>query len=156
MPNDATTHPRIPISDTETAAYTRRREALHRAVAELDEELDALEQAPAPDGIRFEEALRDLVATLEQHIEEADAPDGLLGQILEVAPWFGPRVEQLRQEHDQLHARASTLLEQVVAGQQLVRALGDARELSAGVAEHRHHGTTLLIDAYLLDIPAGD
>lgn len=156
MPNDASTHPRLPISDTETAAYTRRRESLHRAVTELDAELDALEEAPAPDGLRFKEALRDLVATLELHIEEADAPDGLLGQILEVAPWFGPRIEQLRHEHDDLHARASTLLEQVAGGEQLVRRLGDARELAAGVSGHRHHGTTLLIDAYLLDIPEGD
>lgn len=156
MPNDASTHPRLPISDTETAAYTRRREALRRAEMELDAELDALEEAPAPDGIRFSQALRDLVATLELHIEEADAPDGLLGQILEVAPWFGPRVEQLRREHEDLHVRASALVEHAAGGQQLIRALGEARELSAGVAEHRHHGTTLLFDAYLLDIPEGD
>ena len=156
MPNDTSTDRRFPLSDRDKAAATRRREALHRAVTELDAELDALEQAPAPDGERLTRALHDLVATLEQHIEEADAPEGLLEQILEVAPWFGPRVEQLRQEHDTLHEQASALLEQVAAGQELDRALADARELSSRVDDHRHRGTTLLLDAYMLDIPEGD
>ena len=156
MPNDTSTDPRLPLSDRDKAAATRRREALHRAVTELDAELDALEQAPALDGDRFARALRDLVATLEQHIEEADAPDGLLEQIMEVAPWFGPRVEQLRQEHDTLHEQATALLGQVASGRGLDRVLADARELSARVEEHRHRGTTLLLDAYMLDIPEGD
>lgn len=156
MHSDASTDPRLPLSDIDAAAYTRRREALHRAVMELDAELDALEQLPTPDGERFAQAVRDLAATLEQHIEEADAPDGLLGQIIEVAPWFGPRVDKLRAEHDVLRERSSALLEQVESGQQLMQALADTRELSAVVAVHRHRGTTLLLDAYMLDIPQGD
>ncbi|TVR21709.1 MAG: hypothetical protein EA387_09910 [Nitriliruptor sp.] len=156
MSNDTSTDRRVPLSDGEKAAVTRRREALHRAVTELDAELDAFEQGLTSDGGRFETALGDLVTTLAQHIEETDAPDGLLGQILEVAPWFGPRVEQLRREHDVLHEQASALLEQVASGQEPDQALGDVRELSARVDEHRHRGTTLLLDAYMLDIPAGD
>ncbi len=156
MPNDTSSEPRLSISEGDRAASTRRREALHRAVTELGAELDALEAAAAPDGERFAQALRDLLATLEQHVEEADAPEGLLQQIIEVAPWFGPRVEQLRSEHDVLNGQARTLLEQVAAGRELEQALGAARELCAQVDDHRHRGTTLLIDAYMLDIPEGD
>ena len=156
MPGDAPTDPRPPLSEAQTAAHVRRREALHRAVMELDGELDVLAQAAVVDAERLAQALRDTLATLEQHVEEADAPEGLLGQILEVAPWFGPRVEKLREEHHGLRERATMLLAQVEESEEPARALPAARELSGCIAGHRHRGTALLLDAYLLDIPQGD
>lgn len=147
---------RLEASDADRRAYTRRREALHRAVAELDRELDALREVPGPDPERFGAAIRALLTTLHQHREEAEAPDGLLGRIVEAAPWFAPRVEQLKSEHDEQLRVANGLLERARGRADVAPLIGEAQELSTRLSEHRHRGTTLLMDAYMLDIPEAD
>ncbi|WP_052668540.1 hypothetical protein [Nitriliruptor alkaliphilus] len=145
---------RLPVSDEDADAYRARREALLTAVTELDQELDALESQEAPDPDRFRAAVRQVLATVQRHIEEADAPDGLLAQVREAAPWFASRVEQLRGEHDDLIARTRALLER--PDDDVRRSLTEARDLSARLSRHRHRGTKLLLDAYMLDVSAGD
>ncbi len=144
------------LSDTAADAYRSRREALHATVSDLDAELDALEAQDAPDGERFEAAMRQVLETLHEHIREADAPDGLLAEIIETAPWFAPRAEALRAEHDDLLASTHDLIERASAGGEMGTLLADARTLSARISDHRHTGTGLLMDAYMLDVPAGD
>jgi len=153
---DDATRERIRLSGADADAHTRRREALHRAVAELDRELDALADQPVPDADRFRAAIRDMVVAMREHIDETESPDGLLGQVLEAAPWFAARVEQLRGEHGELLARGNALLVSAAAGGEVAPLLAEARELAAQVSDHRHAGTALLVDTYLLDIPQGD
>lgn len=145
---------RLPVSEADADAYRARREALLTGVTELGEELDALEGQEDPDPERFRAAVRQLLVTVQRHIEEADAPDGLLAQIREAAPWFASRVEQLRGEHDDLIERTRALLER--PEDDVRRSLTDARDLSDRVSRHRHRGTKLLLDAYMLDVSAGD
>lgn len=144
---------RLELPEVDADAFTRRREALHRAVTELDGELDALEAGSPPDAERFRAALRALLTTLQQHIDEAEAADGLLGRIVEDAPWFGARVSKLRSEHDEYLRRVPALLEQADGQADVTPLLAEARDLSSQLSEHRHRGTALLQDAYLLDIP---
>jgi len=93
---------------------------------------------------------------VREHIDEVESPDGLLGQVLEAAPWFGARVEQLRGEHADLLALGNALLVKADADGELATLLVEARELAARVSGHRHSGTALLVDTYLLDIPQSD
>lgn len=144
------------LSDAEVRAVRARREALQVAVTELDGHLDALEAQSVPDRARFRDALDELVVTLHRHVEQADAPDGLLAQILADASEFGARVERLRAEHGDLLDRAEGLRERLAAGAEVEPLLADARHLSARVAEHRRRGTELLLDATMLDLSAGD
>lgn len=153
---DDVTRERIAWSEAEADAHERRREALHRAVAELEGELDALADQSALDTDRFRAAIQRMVVAVGEHIDEVESPDGLLAQVIEVAPWFGARVEQLRSEHGELLARGNALLEQVDADGEVAALLAGARELSARVSDHRHTGTALLVDTYLLDIPQSD
>lgn len=147
---------RLRLSDAAAEAYHARREALHGAVIDLDEELDALEAQGEPDAERFRTAMRRTLTTVQRHIEEADAPDGLLEEILDAAPWFASRAEQLRGEHAELLDRATRVLEQADATDAVEPLLADARSLSSHISEHRHRGTKLLMDAYMLDVTAGD
>ncbi len=153
---DDITRERIRLSAADADAHTRRREALHRAVAELDGELEALAAAPTPDADRFRAAVREMMVAVREHVDEVDAADGLLAQVLETAPWFAARVEQLRSEHGDLLARGNALLVRAATGADMASLLAEARDLVARVSDHRHAGTALLFDTYLLDIPQGD
>lgn len=147
---------RAELSEEAADAYRARREALHSAVITLEHELETLEADDPPDRDRFRAALRQLLATLHEHIEEADAPDGLLTQIIETAPWFAPRAAQLRDEHAELVGLAEQLIDRLEDGEDPAEVLPGARGLAERVSDHRHRGTTLLVDAYMLDVPAGD
>lgn len=151
---DATQLPEL--SDADARAFRARREALQVAVTELDGHLDVLEAQDVPDPDRFRDALDELVVTLHRHVEQADAPDGLLSQILADASEFGSRVERLRAEHGDLLDRADGLRERLAAGAEVEPLLTEARHLSARVAEHRRRGTELLLDTTMLDLSAGD
>jgi hypothetical protein len=149
-------HDRRAVSDAQAAAYRDRREALLAAAADLDQEVDHLSSRANPDASRLHTALLRTQARLEQHVAEAEAPGGLLAQILEDAAWLSARAEQLRAEHRDLLDLAGDLLGRSEAGEDLMRLLPAARGLAARIAEHRHRGTTLLLDAYMLDLAPGD
>lgn len=144
------------VSVDDTTAYRARREALHAATDELDRELDQLEGQVQPDLTRLRAVARRTLGTLRIHIEEAEAPDGLLADITDAAPWFAARADDLRRDHADLLERAEGLRERVDAADRLSPVLDEARGLAVRLTEHRHQGTALLLDAYLLDIPAGD
>lgn len=156
MMTDAQGQDRLPIDEAEAEAYTARRRALHAAVVGLEADLDELAAEEDPDRDRFAAAVGSLRDALEDHVREADADDGLLAQILSDAPWFAARVTKLRDEHVRLIERATTLIDDAATDRPVGELLAEARRLSARVTEHRHAGTDLLMDAYMLDIPAGD
>lgn len=147
-------HERTPLPDAEADAYRARREALHAAVTDLDRFLDGVDDAPQPEQVQA--ALQGFLATVQEHVTEAEAPDGLLASIIATAPWLGNRAQQLRDEHDRLLADATALVARAQDGVIDAALLDDMRDLSARVSEHRHRGTSLVLDAYMLDIPAGD
>lgn len=147
---------RLPLDDAEVEAYAERRQALHTALVGVDGELDGLATQQDPDRDRLAAAVRSLRDAVADHVREADAPDGLLAQILSDAPWFAARVQRLRDDHEQLMERATALIDDVTTDRPVGELLPEARLLSTHISEHRHAGTDLLMDAYMLDIPAGD
>jgi hypothetical protein len=132
-----------------------RREALLTARIELAEALAS--DTPADrwqDHVR--EALERTRVTLHQHVEEAEAPDGLLAQIIQEEPAFGARVQEMRDEHVTLLQEAADLAE-MAGGDPPADALrARAEALVELIERHRSRSGALLVDAYSLDISAGD
>ncbi len=142
----------LPQSPQEVRA---RREELRVALVDLE---DALSR-PAGDHENWvatvQAAVETMLATLRTHVEETEAEGGLLPQLEEDAPWLEGRVDQLRSEHGDLLERAEQLLASCRDGE-----VEDLREealtLLQAVSRHRHRGTDLLYDAYMVDISAAD
>ena len=137
---------------------SRRRELLHGAVVDLRELLESDDRASVE---QVRAALERLSATLEAHAWEAETDDGLLAQVVEEDPGFGPRSEAMRREHRELLAECARvrglLDDEAPAGStvpgDLLAAVG---ELAEDVERHRHRSTKLLLDVYQLDLAAGD
>jgi chromosome segregation ATPase len=144
------------LSPAAADAVRHRREALHAATTELEEQLATVGADPDQTAARLGPALDTYLATLEAHAEAAEAADGMLAQIIHDAPWFGPRVEELRHEHRELPRQARELAERAAAGGDLAALLTEARDLARTVERHRHRATSLMQDAYTLDLSAGD
>jgi hypothetical protein len=142
----------LPQSPQEVRA---RREELRVALIELE---DALSR-PAGDHENWvatvHAALETMMTTLRAHVQETESEGGLLPQLEEDAPWLVGRVDQLRSEHGDLLERTERLLASCRDGK-----VEDLREealaLLQAVSRHRHRGTDLLYDAYMVDISAAD
>jgi hypothetical protein len=142
----------LPQSPQEVRA---RREELRVALVDLE---DALSR-PAGDHEAWvatvQGAVETMLATLRTHVAETEAEGGLLPQLEEDAPWLVGRVDQLRNEHGALLERTEQLLARCREGE-----VEDLREealaLLQAVSRHRHLGTDLLYDAYMVDISAAD
>lgn len=132
-----------------------RREALLTARNELAEAL----AADAPQD-RWHDHVKDALertrTTLQQHVEEAEAPDGLLAQIIDEEPAFGARVQEMRDEHVTLLQEADDLVELAGTDTPAEALRARAEALVELIERHRGRSGGLLVDAYSLDISAGD
>jgi hypothetical protein len=152
---DPTDGPARDVTAADRRAARQRRERLHRALVELEEALTA------PTGRdhwlpRVRTALEGMSETVLDHVAESEAPGGLLEQIADVAPWLGPRVVQLRAEHDQLVAAADAMVQAAAAASAADEVIDAAWALLEAVSRHRRRGADLLYAAYALDVSAGD
>lgn len=132
-----------------------RREALQTAKVELTEAL-AADEPPDSWHDHVRTAVERTRATLQQHVEEAEAPDGLLAQIIEEEPAFGARVQQMRDEHVDLLQEAADLAEMAGGDASAEAVRARAEGLLEMIERHRSRSGGLLVDAYSLDISAGD
>jgi ElaB/YqjD/DUF883 family membrane-anchored ribosome-binding protein len=150
---DTATPAQLPQTKAEIHA---RREDIRQALVELEDVLSR----PAGDHDSWTERVRAGVehmhTTLQHHVRETEAEGGMLAQLEEDAPWLEGRVEQLRRDHDQLLRAADDLLANCRAGHGADELREDALELLRGISRHRHQGTDLLYDAYMVDISAAD
>lgn len=104
-----------------------------------------------------EEALDDLEEAIRAHIEEVEAPDGLLAEMLDIAPRLAALIDMIRDEHRGL----SDSLDQTrrVLSSEPLDALAVRRgavSLLGYLTRHRQHGSDLVYEAYLVDIAAAD
>jgi hypothetical protein len=104
---------RVTRTEAEIQASQARREALHAAADELEQGVAALESDRDPD--RFVATLREVLRTVHEHVDEVEAADGLLEEMLELAPRYAFRIEQLRGEHADLLDQARGLLRRAEA-----------------------------------------
>lgn len=106
---------------------------------------------------QVEQALANLEAALEHHVEEIEAENGLFAEILDRAPHLQSAVSSLRDEHDAMLSVCRDALDFAASGgsapKVLRRKVLDILEL---VTIHRQTGAELLFDTYNVDIAAGD
>ncbi len=134
-----------------TKRARRRRERLHQACIDLQNALDRDEPTD-----RLDAAIRQAQATIVAHVHESEADDGLLAQVIEEEPAFGSRVEAMQREHQVMIEQADALVEGAAGTlppDELRDACGSLITLLDG---HRHRATELLLDAFDLDLSAGD
>jgi hypothetical protein len=158
MATRPTTGPRdaaAQVTAAERLAARDRREQLQRGLLALE---DALTSPVNLDGWlpRVADAVAEMRETVLDHVAGSEAPDGLLAQVEDVSPWLGPRVAQLRAEHDDLVASADALVEACAEATTSDDIADAAWTLLERVSRHRSRGADLLYDAYALDISAGD
>jgi hypothetical protein len=145
---------------TAVARAGERRQALHAAMDELE---GAVARPTAGAGWldRVEEGLVAVKAGLEAHIEEVEASDGLLAEIIAIAPRLSADVMELEDEHLPL----LLALHRTERGLQAARKGGDeernalrrrATTLLGRLTVHRQHGSDLVFEAYNMDIEAAD
>lgn len=147
---------RLHVSASQAKAYRSRREALFAAVTDLTTELDAISALDTADVERLERALLAARRTLAQHVAESEADDGILEQVVTDEPNLSARVQSMLNEHGQLTAEINALIDAVASTPNVDQLVRDARMLTARLDGHRHRATELLLDAYMLDLSAGD
>jgi phage shock protein A len=138
-------------------AARRQREALRKAMIELETAVASASRAPSwIEGL--ENRLERLQTALNDHISEVESTEGLITQVLENAPRLSNHVEILHADHRRLVLQARQALELLhsFGGEpdtDGVAALRDAvLELLGQLSRHRQRGVDLVYDAYDVDI----
>jgi hypothetical protein len=133
----------------------------------LAEEMRHLEKivagpASAEDWLdQVETGLSDLRQALDAHIAEVEGPDGLLAEIVELAPRLSAQTDQLREDHMELLGawlRAEATVRAARSNGNDLRALIRRRvvNLIERLTLHRQAGSDLVFEAYNVDIAASD
>jgi len=139
---------------------TDKRRVLAEEMADLEEVL--ARPASADDWlVRVEGGLADLRLALDAHIEEVEGADGLLAEIVDMAPRLSGQAEDLRHHHMELlgawlraEATVRAAREEGPAARALVRRRVVA--LIGRLTRHRQAGSDLVYEAYNVDIAASD
>lgn len=136
-------------SDAFGAARQRRVE-LKQAMSDL--EVAAASAAADPAWIEAVGAALDQMRdAFDAHVEEVEAPDGLLGELVAAAPRLSPKVERLRDEHPALSRRidaCQALLDEADHG----KIRSEVVDLLFALVHHRQVGSDLVFEAYNVDI----
>jgi hypothetical protein len=144
-----------PSAESHRRIATRRRD-LYQAM-QLVEASAARASGLADWTEKVEEALANLESSLEHHVEEIEADDGLFAEVMARAPHFESVIESLRGEHEAMLIACRDALDLASSGGSAPRVLRrkvlDILEL---VTIHRQTGAELLFDTYNVDIAAGD
>ena len=130
-----------------------RRELLHATILDLQEAL-ASEDA-ATTHATLVAALNRAAKTVGDHVRDAEEPDGLLAEVVRAEPGFSARVEGMHREHQVMLEQIDALLQDPSD-----RPLDDLASAVRGLIDlldsHRHRSAELLLDAYSLDLSAGE
>jgi hypothetical protein len=139
---------------------TDRRRILAEEMSDLEEAL--ARPASAEDWLeRVETGLADLRVALDGHIGEVEGADGLLAEIVEMAPRLSGQTEDLRRQHMSLLGawlRAEATVRAARDDGPAARALVRRRvvALIGRLTRHRQAGSDLVFEAYNVDIAASD
>lgn len=135
---------------------TKRRKRLYGAMQRLE---SAVARASGqPDWIEGVEAAGLLLQkTLDDHIAQTEAADGVLDEVVRDAPRLSVDVDLLRRDHQRMKLACTALVDKAAEPDpdpgELRR---QALTILGHVAEHRQLGAELLFDAYNVDLGSGD
>lgn len=133
-----------------------RREQLHEATRDLAATLEDTSSELGDRLAAVRRAIADTRTTIDNHVREAEASDGLLAQILSEQPAFAARVEEMRREHIALLEESAELVEEAQTAGSVDELRDGATELIELIQRHRHRSAELLLDTYDLDLSAND
>lgn len=138
-----------------------RTEALRAAAekrVELKQALSQVEVAAASPSAeegwrpRLLAGLENLRTALANHIEEVEADDGLLKEMLEQAPRLANTIASVRDEHPALSRRIEQLILDVRADADVADIRANVLETLTAIARHRQRGSDLVYEGYNVDI----
>jgi hypothetical protein len=134
-----------------------RRVALRSAMAALESSIAAPAAGREAQWLeRLGADLDHLAEALEAHIKSAEAPDGLLAEILHSAPRLAHRVDKVRADHVALRAAVDEARGAAAAGREPSELRDRVVEVLGHLLRHRHLGADLVYEAYMVDIEAAD
>ena len=100
-----------------------------------------------------------LTEAFQHHAEQSEGPDGLLPEILEIAPRLAHAVEQVKHEHEVILAEIARLEAAITdrdyAGT-VAKVRGDVLRILQDLAAHRQRGADLIYEAYSVDVEGGE
>ncbi|MEE9417346.1 MAG: hypothetical protein V3V01_18850 [Acidimicrobiales bacterium] len=99
--------------------------------------------------------LEDLGEALSQHVEEVEAADGLLAELIEIAPRLVNQIGQVRDEHPVLCAQVSAAITQTKSEDSVDAVRAEVLELLLAISRHRQRGADLVYEGYNVDIGGG-
>jgi hypothetical protein len=150
-----------PMDDDRGIERSREhRRGVRQACLDLEETLarppdQDVEKWTADTAARF----RQLTEAFHHHAEQSEGPNGLLVEIVEIAPRLANKVDQVKREHEVLLAELARL-EREASNQaypnqsEVIRAEG--LRLLQDLAAHRQRGADLIYEAYSVDVEGGD
>ncbi len=103
--------------------------------------------------------LHQLVDAFQHHVQQSEGPEGLLGQMVQVAARLAHAVEQVKHDHRALLAeidRLETARKDADDGGHIQKVREEARRLLQSIAAHRQSGAELIYEAHSVDVEGGD
>jgi hypothetical protein len=150
----------IPTRDEPTPAGSPRLESARVRRDELRAAMQALETTVAGPAARVDwiedvaAALDRLQRSLIDHIAVTDGPDGLLEEIVQIAPRLAYEAGELTAEHEVLTQSLKRVRQSIDESAGAAKVRRRVLALLARVAEHRQRGSDLVYEAYTVDIGA--
>lgn len=95
-------------------------------------------------------------ASLQAHVEETEAADGLFADIVERSPRLVSAIDDLRREHVEILDSCSEALQAVSEDVSSERVRRRVNVLLGKLAMHRQTGAEMLYEAFMTDIGAAD
>lgn len=146
------------IQAVDVPGLRAERSSIRRACARIQALLtDAVISGAAPVSEDLTPAIGALVDRWTRHVRLAEAPDGLLEQIVTDSPRLSNRVARLSAEHAVVTTELRSAQELLAAAQPdlagVQRLLGWAIDAIEG---HRRRGNAVIYDAYHVDIGLGE
>ena len=103
--------------------------------------------------------LHQVFEAFERHTRQSEGPDGLLEEIVEIAPRLANAVKRVREEHEDLLAEIASL-EGATKDSVEVEHIQHVREEALGllrrISAHRQRGADLIYEAYSVDVEGGE
>jgi len=148
------------VPDPPLEAVRRQRRGVRTALDGLELALASPSAGRAKEWLAgVQERVDALAAAWANHVTVTEEPSGLFDDVLAHAPRLAGRISRLRQEHVDIATGLAAVGSAGPGGdpEADVAAVGEAALASMGaIVRHRTSGSSLLYEAYFVDIDAAD
>jgi hypothetical protein len=141
---------------TDLDAVRVRRAGLRAACERLRAALPDRAGSSGPNAAELTVAAADVDRLWQRHIDQTEAPDGVLAQILGDAPRLAPMITRLRADHPEVTRRLRAAADSLAAGPGLLEAADHLRAALAAIDKHVGGGGELIYLAYNVDLGGGE